>query len=588
MLRDNPSQTTLDLLYAAQNRLLEDPLGHAIHRVIALDVAGIPQIGWLRQRVSEHKTAQMFAGPFTRIPPTHGEIVVGNDLKGRPIRIPVQSLCSHILTLGGSGSGKTTKSRWMILQAARFVSGLWMFDFRKREYRCLVPWLEAIGLETIVVPARMLRLNPMQVPFGVDARAWASRVADMLVQVFRLPQRGTKLLNLTMLDLFERFGVTNGSTHYPTLFDLREAIANNREANAQARSAVVDALDPVLVSIREVLCYRRGWSTGDLAKYRIVFEFDGVAEVEKDLLLSSLVLPEFTTRVASGVSNAQMNLLVCCDEAARLVSTSGSGGGIGDLIGLIRGTGIGLELSVQTADISSAILSNTATKFIGRCGSSADYHTMSESMGLTVEQKRLMAQTLVPGMFVGQFGEGDWRKPFLYRVPLVDLSKLPKQTGGSVSPVIAGLLPVGDRCDTSDNGGLGTLLSLPTEVASEFVNWSPGGTTTRGAAKADVDSTPDPTLSDAEVRFLKAVIANPAQPSSAYAKLAGIGTHQSIAARTRLVGGGFLKEHKVNMSGGSLGTGRGSGRGRGGRGSIILEPTATAMAAVGNQTEGDQ
>lgn len=576
MRNANPSQTTLDLLYAIENSLLADPVGHAIHRTIELGVAGNTEIGWLRERVAKHKAAQLFAGPFAKVPSTRGEIVVGNDLKRRPIRMLIQALCAHTLTLGGSGSGKTTKSRWMILQAARFVRGLWMFDFRKREYRCLVPWFETMGLETIVVPARSLRLNPLQVPAGVDARDWASRVADMLVQVFQLPQRATKLVNLTALDLFERFGATRGETRYPTLFDLREAIAANKNANSQARSAVVDAFDPVLVSLRGVLCYRRGWSTSDLAKHRIVFEFDGVTEVEKDLLLSSLVLPEFTARVVSGVSNTRMNLLICCDEAARLVSTSGSGGGIGDLIGLVRGTGIGLELAVQISDIAPAILSNTATKFIGRCGSSADYNTMAEAMGLTAEQRRYMAQTLAPGMFVGQFGEGDWRKPFLYRVPPVDLSKHPGHVRGTVNPVIAGLLPqsdcVAEHGAAGDVGGLGTLLSLPTEVASEFVRWSPGGMVDGAGAVAETGTTPDPTLTDAEVRFLSAVIANPAQPSSAYAKIAGIGTHQAITVRKRLIAQGFLKEHRVSMSGR-------------GRASIVLEPTIEAMAAVHSQPE---
>lgn len=575
MRKNNPSQTTLDLLYAAQNGLLEDPVGRAIHRVIELGVAGSTEIGWLRERVCKHRTAQLFAGPFRQVPKTHGEIIIGMDSKKRPIRMSVQALCAHTLTLGGSGCGKTTKSRWMILQAGRFVRGLWMFDFRKREYRCLVPWFEAMGLETIVVPARMLRLNPLQVPFGVDARAWASRVADMLVQVFRLPPRATKLLNLTMLDLFERFGVTSGKTQYPTLFDLREAIAANRDANSQARSAIVDALDPVLVSIREVLCYRRGWSTSDLAKHRIVFEFDGITEVEKDLLLSSLVLPEFTARVAAGVSNTRINLLVCCDEAARLVSASGSSGGIGDLIGLVRGTGIGLELAVQTADIAPTVLSNTATKFIGRCGSSADYNTMAEAMGLTTEQRRHMAQALVPGMFVGQFGEGDWRYPFLYRVPPVDLSKHPRQMRGPVNPVIAGLLPMGDGAgglgETDDARGMRTLLSLPTEVASEFVRWTSSGTVGRGSAATETATTPDPTLTDGELRFLTAVIANPPLPSSGYAKLAGIGTHQAIAVRKHLIAHGYLKEHRINLSGR-------------GRGSIVLEPTAKAVAAVGHQS----
>ena len=65
----------------------------------------------------------------------------------------------------------------------------------------------ALGVDLIVVPARMLRLNPLQLPDHLDPHNWASRVADLLVQVFRLPTRATKLLQLMVIDLFDRFGV---------------------------------------------------------------------------------------------------------------------------------------------------------------------------------------------------------------------------------------------------------------------------------------------------------------------------------------------------------------------------------------------
>ncbi len=565
MRSDKPSQTTLDLLYGVQNDLLEDPVGRAMRRVIQMEVAENTEIGWLRERVTKHKNAQMYAGPFRQIGKTQGEIVHGVDDKDRPIRQAAQGMGAHTLTLGGSGSGKTTRSRWTILQAAKHVKGLFLFDFRKREYRCLVPWFAAMGLVLKVVPARSLRLNPLEVPRHVPPYSWATRVADVLVQVFRLPARAAKLINVTLIELFERFGVTQGGLRFPTLFDLREAVSVKASANAQARMAVIDALDPVLMSLRSVLCYRRGWSTTDLAKHQIVFELDGVGEVEKDLILSSLILPEFTSRVAAGVSNKRMSLLVCCDEAARLVSASGTG--IGDLIGLIRGTGIGLELSIQSADIAPAILSNTANKFIGRCGSASDYSTIAEAMGLTAEQRRYMAQHLVPGQFVGQLAEGPGRSPFWLRVPYLDFSKPPSPKTVQGHSTLAGLLPaVGASMDTADSSaGLAELLALPTEVASEFTDWSPNGHPTSQASP--VSSSAVPLLSDTESRFLRAVINHPGKPSSAYAKLAGVGTHQAIALRKQLVQQGYLREHRVNNS-------------SRGRGSIVLEPLPRALAAI--------
>ena len=161
---------------------------------------------------------------------------------------------------------------------------------------------------------------------------------------------------------------------YPTLFDLYEAVRADEESNPPARLALLDSLEPVLRSLGpQVLAYRYGWTSTDLAARHLAIEFAGIGEVEKNLLLNSLVLSEFASRVARGLSNPKMDLWICCDEAQRLCSAgSGQAGAITDLVGMVRGTGIGLDLSVpSTADLAPQVLSNTATKIMGRCGSAA-------------------------------------------------------------------------------------------------------------------------------------------------------------------------------------------------------------------------
>jgi hypothetical protein len=160
----------------------------------------------------------------------------------------------------------------------------------------------------------------------------------------------------------------------------------------------------------------------------LVLEFSGRAEVDKDLILSYLLLAEFTSRVARGVSNPMMDLWISIDEGQRLCSgmAGGADSAIGDLIGLVRGTGIGLDLSVlSTSNIASQILSNTATKILGRCGSATDYAEVGRSMGLTAEQIRWAQHHLRPGLFIAQLGEGPWRTPFILEIPNIDFDRIP-------------------------------------------------------------------------------------------------------------------------------------------------------------------
>lgn len=415
-------QVVEDLLYAEDHRLLDDPVGRSVKRVLDADVADEFVTGMLTERVRKHRVAQAFAGPF-RVPRlTRGELVPGRDTRGTPIRVPLQYLNAHSLCVGGSGGGKTMLALLKALQIALWVAGCWLIDLRKAEFARLRPALQRCGIDLLIVPGRAMRINPLQVPEDVLPQDWASRAADMLVHVLGLPARATKLLHTTLLDLYRDHGIFDGGRHYPTLFDLREAVAASGKANAQAQHAILDSLDPVLLSLGpDVLAYRVGWTSHDLAQRRLVFEFGGLAETDKNLLLNTLVVSELTSRIARGVSNPHMDLWICCDEAARLVAPSNHGSNIADLIGLVRGTGLGLDLSVQSSDVAQPVVSNTATKWLGRCGAASDYDAIGSAMGLTREQKRWAALNLEPGTFIVQLGEGDWRHPFVCRCPLLQL-----------------------------------------------------------------------------------------------------------------------------------------------------------------------
>lgn len=531
-----------DLLYAERYGVLDGLAPAAAKRAVMLGIVDPLIRELIHEPVHQHKIAQAFAGGFPIPKLGSGEIVLGRAVNRRCVRVPLQYTNGHAITVGGSGCGKTTKSRWLVLQVAPRVRGLWLFDFRKQEFGILRPLLRRAGVELKVIPARCSKLNPLQVPGGVNPADWAPRVADLLVMVFQLPPRATKLLHLSILDLYRRFGVFDGKRSFPILAELRAAIATNSEANAPARQAVLDAIDPVLMSIGAALRYRVGWTTSDLATQRIVFEFGGISEADKNLLLNTLVMPEFTRRVARGISNPQMDLWICCDEAARLVNPAGASA-MSDLIGLVRGTGIGLDLSVQSADVAPAILSNTANKFIGRCGSAADYDAIGSAMGLSTEQRRMLALTLVPGTFLGQVGEGEWRHPFLFSVPPINLTQLARKEE--------------DELDAEQHMQA-ELLDLPTVVADGLVNEYPG------PLLSVHSSAPVTCPSDAELCYLRAVADHPGQPSTTYPRLAGIGPRRAQFARARLLQLGYLREHLVQTS-------------SRGRPAIILEPLEAGL-----------
>ena len=552
MNKQDFSEHIRDQLYAHEHRLLaKDDVGRAIREALYHNVAGAFEINELKGRVNRHRLQRAFSGNPFRVPETgKGDLCLGNDTQGHPIYTHAQYLNAHVLMLGSSGSTKTSFAQQLILRMARPGLGLWMFDLRKREFAKLRKPLAQLGIDLIVLPGRRIRINPLQIPEQDTPQNYAPKVAEMLVQVLRLPPRASKLLHVTLLKLYQAHGNGGDMTNFPTLFDLYRAIEKQKKSNHPARLAVLDSLLPLLLGLGpEVLGWSVGWKTSDLARLAIVFDFSGLSETEKDLILNTLLLSEFSSRIARGVSNRTMDLFLICDEAARLCSTSNTGYGVDDQIGLIRGTGIGLFLLLQTADISQTILSNTATKIVARCGSARDYRVMGDAMGLNAEHLQWMALNLAPGKFVVQLGEGRWRHPFVLTIPHVTF-------------------PSTRNMDT-DADALGALAQLPSIPSATMLEDS---LTISGEDTEPDDGKPDTQLSEAELRYLDAVLAHPALPSSKYASLAGVGQSRARKIRQGLIDKGYLREWQVNA------------KGRG-RSSLLLEPLEPALQLSGKNAE---
>lgn len=549
--KDIPELVKLQI-YAHEHDLLScDSFGQALIRSFSLNVAGELEIDELKRRVIQHKINKATSGnPFRYPKASNGDLIIGKDQHGNPVRTALQYLNAHCLAVGSSGAAKTTLAMNLILEAANPNLGLWMFDLRKREFAKLQTLLAQRGIKLHVIPARKMRFNPLQIPKYVSPEDFAPNVAEMLVQVLKLPPRASKLLHVTILRLYQGHATSSHSNDFPTLFDLFDSIKAEKKSNHPARQAILDSLEPILLGLgRDVLGWSLGWKTTDLAKMHIVFDFSGIAETEKDILLNTLVLSEFSSRLAQGISNQKMNLFLVCDEAARLCRSSNDGMGIDDQIGLIRGTGIGLFLLIQTSDVSSTILSNTSIKFIGRCGNYKDYRTMGDSMGLTSEQMKWMALNLEPGKFVVQLGEGSFRHPFILKT---------------------------DRIHFPTSSNSSTLANVPNPLAhlSTIASTIPHQHSTHPPTQQNIYSTTEnntPSLSDVELRYLRAVVANPLLPSSQYASIAKVGQNRAMNIRKSLKQQGYLREHQVNTN-------------RRGRSALLLEATKNACIATGQGT----
>jgi len=541
------------VLLGRQLGVFSNPLGQKLLQLYGNGILDPWAIGQINKRVDKQLRKEAFMTIPFKQPRLHsGELILGTDEKHHPIKTPVQYMNAGSLLVANTGSGKTTLVSYYATQIAHHVKGMWLVDLRKKEFRLLKTEFANRGIDIVIVRSRKFKINPLQVPPHVDPYEYASIIADVLVKVLNLPPRASVLLSSSIIKMYKEFNIFNGNQKFPTLFHLFEAVRNNKTANSQARQAILDNLEAILLAFgTEMLGYYRGWPVHELAKRHIAFELTGQPEAGKDLVLNYLVVAELISRLSQGISNKGMDLWMSIDEGQRLFSQKkesiGHGGNsITDLAGLVRGIGTGLFISVLTPDdLSNKIPAITSTKLMGRCGSIPEYNAAGQFMGLTKEQIIWCAHNMVPGMFVGQVSEGPWRYPFLFRVPKMKQLKV--------------------ITDHQADESLKSLDSLDVEPV-EFSNWS-------AVERINVEDTNKNTsqLTDSEFRLLKAIVDNPMLSSSSYVKLARISPNTLKKLRPILIGKGFVVEHIMDS-------------GNRGRSKRVWEPLDAGKQAIANST----
>ncbi len=153
-------------------------------------------------------------------------------------------------------------------------------------------------------------------------------------------------------------------------------------------------------------------------------------------------------------------------------------------------------LAAQTMQgLSRRLVPNLATRILGRLGSSEDYARLGADLGMNRRQIEWAKLNHQSGMFIGQVAEGDWREPFVFKVPMM---KIPATVD-----------------DQEAQDSVKPLNSLPTVPATEYTSWEPSH-----LINVSGDTTVSPfQLTEQEIRYLKAVIKDPGKPSSFYSKM---------------------------------------------------------------------
>lgn len=535
------------VLWGQQRNAFADPLGQSLLQCFKLGVRDPLVEKLIRGKLHPLQVREATGGlpPFKAAQLDHGEVILGRDVYGGTVGLRADAIPSGILAVANTGAGKTTLlTQLAILIALRCPA--WLIESYKRSLRRLLRPLRRVGVSLVVLQPEEWRWNLLESHLG-NPRHHLAMAVDLLMRLLDLPARARSILNQCIHELYQQYGVWGGPVSaWPCLFDVYEWLHARPGTNAQAREALLDRLASLLVSLTpRCAAWRRAWSLADLARHSIIFEAGGASESVKQVLIESILFSLFQREVEAGLFNGPLELWLAFDDAQRFFSESGQGTDssltpMDELAGIVRGCGIGLAIMPQsTLGLSRRLLPNLATKLMGRLGCGADYAAMASDLGLNQAQLEYAKLHLQPGTFIGQVATGGWREPFLFTVP--PQPPLPEVTEAEVAE------------------SLKPLEALPTLAATEYAHWTP-----HHLVELTTPPPNKPTLDEAAIRFLRAVLDHPGKPSSGYARLAGLSGARAAAIREDLVTRGYLRQHKVAT-------------GVRGRVALVLEPLPPAQ-----------
>jgi DNA helicase HerA-like ATPase len=382
-------------------------------------VPGFPRARRLAQRRA-YTTEDSDAGPSVALGSImhHGQPTV-------PLRLPLKAVNRHVLTVGASGSGKTTTVLTLLAELWRehqipFLA----IEPSKTEYRSLmtVPGLESLRVISLgrddISP---LRLNPLAPPPGVRRENHAGAVLAALKLALPLFPPLPQLLDEAIDHAYERAGwdydttLADGLTP-PTLralLDSFEVVFEKQGFRGDALSMAASVrlrLNSLLQGSRgRVLDTVESTDFAELLSGPVVVELNEIQDNDEKAVLAAFVLDRVQAAARQrGSAAGQLLHVTVLEEAHRLLSKAdaGAGNALGgdntkaqtvrafcEAIAELRSTGEGWIISSQRpAALADDAVANTGTRIIHRLETASDRQGLLDDLDASPLEREAAAR----------------------------------------------------------------------------------------------------------------------------------------------------------------------------------------------------
>ena len=323
----------------------------------------------------------------------------------------------HAGSFAATGSGKTTLIAIITTQTK--VPKM-IFDF-KRDFRGLVS-----SHNFKVLRWDWLRINPLEPPPNVPLTQWMTFLADVMAHVFGWYHASENYLMQFMQRAYD------SSNSYPTFRTLYNLVLTSEETGrrfSEYREVVINRLSSLVIVLKDVIDTANSFPIEWLLEQNVIFEFDGLRRDEANFLVEVIVAWIFCFRLFN-FQRGKISHILVFDEASRFFFKGRLYGEVTQELGLpwleqvplmIRDYREGLICAAQQPSlISSSLMSNLRTIFVGYLSNGEDIESISKSLNLNEEEQAELAKIGQRGMWLVKKAG---MKPFVIQADDFPLSK---------------------------------------------------------------------------------------------------------------------------------------------------------------------
>ena len=366
-----------------------------------------------------------------------------------PVKLDINSLCSHTFITGSTGTGKSNMIYQILDKLVDEEKKFLVIEPAKGEYKNVLGGhcdVKVYGTNPRIT--ELLKINPFSFPDSISVLEHI----DRLTEIFNACWPMYAAMPAVLKDAIEKAYKDKGwvfsnysyySTDFPTFADLMKALPEVMENSLYSADTKSDYQGALITRVKsltngingEIFCANDEISNRDLFDKNVIVDISRVGSTEtKSLLMGILIMKLQEYRLHTGKMNAALQHVTVLEEAHNLLrkttlaqsqeSSNLQGKSVEMLTNAIaemRTYGEGFIISDQAPDLlDDAVIRNTNTKLVFRLPDETDCERVGKSIALKPEQIRELAK--LPA-FVAAVYQNDWVEAVLCKSEKFDKEK---------------------------------------------------------------------------------------------------------------------------------------------------------------------